>query len=93
MIIGAGESNHSYFQRCCQITILKSFIFLFSQEIFKTLSYYLLGDDQATTFFRIAPDTGVISVARDLKTDDEEFYTVSNTPLDGQPMPEKWYFI
>ena len=44
---------------------------------FKTLTYSLIGDDAAPTFFDIERETGLIKVKRDLRTENVDFYNVS----------------
>ena len=49
------------------------------QAVFKNLTYYLIGDDQGPTFFRIDPRRGLISVNKDLKSENVDYYRVSIT--------------
>ncbi len=44
---------------------------------FKTITYSLIGDDASPTFFEIEPDSGLIKVKRDLKSENVDFYNVS----------------
>lgn len=50
------------------------------------MSYSIIGDDQAPGFFAINSRTGNITLSRDLKTDNAEFYTLRVTAQDqGDP--------
>ena len=44
---------------------------------FNTVSYSLIGDDAATSFFGVDEKSGRVTVKRDLRTENVEFYTVS----------------
>ena len=44
---------------------------------FRTITYSLIGDDAAPTFFEIEPESGLIKVRRDLRTEKVDFYNVS----------------
>ena len=44
---------------------------------FKTITYSLIGDDAAPTFFEIESESGLIKVRRDLRTENVDFYNVS----------------
>ncbi len=44
---------------------------------FKTVTYSLIGDDAAPTFFDIVSESGLINVRRDLRTENVDFYNVS----------------
>ena len=46
------------------------------QAPFNQVTVSIIGDDAATTFFNIQPDTGVISLAQSILTDTETSYKV-----------------
>ena len=52
-----------------------------AQGPFKTITYSLIGDDAAPTFFEIETETGLIKVRRDLRTENVDFYNVSEPSM------------
>ena len=46
------------------------------QPDFSSITFSLVGDGKATRFFKINPDTGLISVARSLLEDNDLVYVV-----------------
>ena len=48
---------------------------------FNAVTYTIIGDDRAPTFFEIGSDDGKVVVRKDLKTENVEFYTVRHQYL------------
>lgn len=53
------------------------FILSSLQGAFSRVSYRIIGDDTASQYFSIQPETGRISVKSDLRAENIEFYSVS----------------
>ena len=49
----------------------------FFQKPFNTLTYELIGDGSATSFFEINSEDGRITVSQDLRAENIEFYHVN----------------
>ena len=56
---------------------IKRFELLSSQEPYNKITYEIVGDDAAPTYFEVEPTRGEIKVKRDIKTDTETSYQVN----------------
>lgn len=52
------------------------------QDVFKTLTYDMIGDDNATVFFQINSNSGLIQTKMSLISDRDELYRVCMEDLE-----------
>ena len=57
------------------------------QEPYNVVRYSIIGDDQASTYFSVGKEDGMVRVARTLNEDDAENYKIRIQAADGDNPP------